>query len=224
MCIRDRDNTYNGAVDNASGTALMLELAQAAKAMDPPPARSIVFIATTAEEKGLLGSRFYAENPVYPLRRTVAGLNVDVANTLGPMEDIVVVGFGASELDADLSVVATAQGRYIVPEATPEKGFYFRSDHFSLAKAGVPMLYTNTGTTSVEHGKEWVTEAKTDFERKRYHRVRDEFNPAWNLEGAAEDGRLFLALLTLWANDSRKRDWASTSEFRAAREASLKGK
>ncbi|MEL6430789.1 MAG: M28 family metallopeptidase [Planctomycetota bacterium] len=217
----EEDNVYNGAVDNASGTALMLELAEAAAAMDPPPARSIVFVATTAEEKGLLGSKHYAQNPSYPLARTVCGLNVDVANTLGPMEDIVVVGFGASELDADLRVVAAAQGRRVVPEATPEKGFYFRSDHFSLAKVGVPMLYTNTGTTSVDRGAEWVAKQKRDFERKRYHRVRDEFDAEWDLEGAAEDGRLFLALLTLWSNDARWRAWAPDSEFRAAREASL---
>lgn len=219
----DEDNIYNGAVDNASGSAVLLELAHAVAAMDPAPARSVLFIATTAEEKGLLGSKYYAENPVVPLAKTVCGLNVDVANTLGPMEDIVVVGYGASDLDDDLRALAAAQGRRVVPEATPEKGYYFRSDHFSLAKVGVPMLYTNPGTTSVEHGADWVRAQNLDFERKRYHRVRDEYDPAWDLEGAADDARLFHGLLALWANDPRWRAWAPDSEFRAAREASLKG-
>lgn len=220
----DEDNIYNGAVDNASGTAVLLELAEAVAAMDPPPARTVLFVVTTAEEKGLLGSKYYATDPVMPLSRTVAGLNIDVANVLGPMEDIVVVGYGASELDDDLRAVAAAQGRTVSPEPTPEKGFYFRSDHFSLAKEGVPMLYTNPGTTHVEKGAEWVAEQAVDYTRRRYHRVRDEYDPSWDLTGAADDARLFHALVTIWANDPRWREWAPDSEFRAAREASLEGR
>ncbi len=218
------DNIYNGAVDNASGTAAMLELAEAIAAQPIPPARSILFLVTTAEEKGLLGSKYYAANPVVPLAKTVCGLNIDVANTLGEMKDIIVVGYGASELDQDLAAMARAQGRTIVPEATPEKGFYFRSDHFSLAKVGVPMMYTETGTTSVEHGQEWVTRQKADFTRKRYHKLSDEYNPDWDLRGAAQDVRLFHGLVNLWANDPRGREWSPDSEFRAAREKSLKGR
>lgn len=218
----DEDNIYNGAVDNASGSASLLELAEAIAAQEVAPDRSVLFLVTTAEEKGLLGSKFYAENPIVPLAKTVCGLNIDVANTLGPMKDIVVVGYGASELDRDLAALARAQGRTIVPEATPEKGYYFRSDHFSLAKVGVPMLYTGTGTTSVEHGKEWVTKAQADFTRKRYHKLSDEYDPSWDLRGAAEDVRLFHGLVNLWANEPRGREWSADSEFRAAREKSLR--
>ncbi len=218
----NEDNIFNGAVDNASGTAALLELAAAVAAQDPPPSRSVLFLATTAEEKGLLGSAHYAADPIVPLARTVCGLNIDGLNHLGPMEDIVVVGYGASELDADLRAVATAQGRRVVPEATPERGYYFRSDHFSLAKVGVPMLYTNAGTVSAEHGEEWVTQRNDEYLRKRYHRVRDEFDAeAWDLSGAADDVRLFHALLTIWANDPRGREWSPGSEFLAARQASL---
>ncbi|MEM8712888.1 MAG: M28 family peptidase, partial [Planctomycetota bacterium] len=220
----DEDNIYNGAVDNASGSAALLELAEALAGQATPPKRSVLFLVTTAEEKGLLGSKYYASDPVVPLAKTVCGLNIDVANVYGPMRDIIVVGYGASDLDQDLAAVARAQGRVIVPEATPEKGSYFRSDHFSLAKVGVPMLYTNTGTTSFEHGTEWVTAQKADFTRKRYHRLGDEFSADWDLTGAADDVRLFHALVNLWANDPRAREWSPTSEFRAAREASLSGK
>ncbi len=216
------DNIFNGAVDNASGTAAMLELAEAVGAQDPPPARTVVFLGTTSEEKGLLGSKHYASAPLYPLARTVAGLNIDGINVLGPMEDVVVVGYGASQLDDDLRVVARAQGRRVVPESTPERGYYFRSDHFPLAKVGVPMLYAGKGTVSVEHGVEWVKEQEDDYLQKRYHRVRDEFDPSWDLEGAAQDVRLYHALVQMWATDARWRAWSPTSEFRAAREASLR--
>ena len=217
----EEDNIYNGAVDNASGTASLLELAEALAAQEVAPDRSILFLVTTAEEKGLLGSKYYASNPIVPLAKTVCGLNLDVANTLGEMKDIIVVGYGASELDTDLAAFARAQGRTIVPEATPEKGFYFRSDHFSLAKVGVPMMYTETGTTSVEHGTEWVTAQKADFTRKRYHKLSDEFNPEWDLSGAVQDVQLFHGMVNLWANDPRGRQWSPDSEFRAARERSL---
>lgn len=216
------DNVFNGAVDNASGTAALLELAEAVAAQDPPPARTVLFLATTAEEKGLLGSKHYASQPLAPLTRTVCGLNVDVLNVHGPMEDIVVVGFGASELDDDLRAVALAQGRRVSPEATPERGYYFRSDHFPLAKAGVPMLYAGKGTVSVRHGADWVKEQEDAYLTRRYHKVRDEFDPEWDLEGAAQDVRLYHALLRLWSDDPRWRQWSPTSEFRAAREESLR--
>lgn len=218
----EEDNIFNGAVDNASGTAAMLELAQAVAAQEPPPARTVVFIATTSEEKGLLGSKHYASQPLFPLAKTVAGLNIDGINVLGPMEDVVVVGYGASELDEDLRIAALAQGRRIVPESTPERGYYFRSDHFPLAQVGVPMLYAGKGTVSVEHGAAWVKEQEDDYNKKRYHRVRDAYDPNWDLEGAAQDVRLYHALVQMWANDPRWRRWSPTSEFRAAREASLR--
>ena len=218
------DNIYNGAVDNASGTAMLLELAEALAGQKNALDRSVIFVVTTAEEKGLLGSKYYAENPIVPLAKTVCGLNIDVANTYGPMKDIVVVGYGASELDRDIEALALVQGRTVSPEATPEKGFYFRSDHFSLAKVGVPMMYTGAGTVSVEHGEEWVTKAKADFTRKRYHKLSDEYDASWNLEGAAQDVQLFQGLVNLWSQDPRGRKWSPDSEFRAARERSLKAR
>ncbi|MEM6675623.1 MAG: M28 family metallopeptidase [Planctomycetota bacterium] len=219
----NEDNVYNGAFDNATGIAAMLEIAEAIAAQDPAPERTVLFLATTAEEKGLLGSAFYASDPLVPLAKTVCGLNIDGVNTMGPLQDIAIVGYGASELDDDLRAVAAAQGRTVVPESSPEKGYYFRSDHFSLAKVGVPMLYTDDGTVGVERGEEWVRTQKERFLKDRYHRVTDEFDPEWDLRGAELDVRLFHALVRLWSSMPDVREWSPDSEFRAAREASLRG-
>lgn len=215
-----KDSIYNGAHDNATGTAALLELAEALANSPQKPKRTILFLSITAEEKGLLGSAYYARAPLVPLATTVCGINIDGLNSDGPMDDIVVVGYGASELDADLALAAIAQGRRVSPEATPEKGSYFRSDHFSLAKVGVPMLYTTAGTTSTEHGADWVTERRGDYVANRYHRASDEYHEDWDLSGAADDVRLFHALLARWANEPRWPAWAPTSEFLAARKAS----
>ncbi len=217
------DNIFNGASDNATGVAALLELAEAVASQEVPPERTVLFVAMTAEEKGLLGSAHYAAAPLFPLASTVCGLNIDGVNTLGPMKDMVVVGEGASELDHDLRAVLAAQGRRLVPEATPERGAYFRSDHFSLAKVGVPMLFTGKGTVSVEHGADWVTAQNNEFLRKRYHRVADEFDSTWDMRGALEDVKVFHGLVTLWANMPGGRSWSPDSEFRGARERSLGG-
>lgn len=215
------DEIYNGAHDNASGTAGLLEIAEALAAMDPPPERSVLFLWVTAEESGLLGSKYYAENPIEPLNKTVAGINMDGLNLYGPMLDLEVVGFGASELEELLAQAAAAQDRYLTQEATPEKGYYYRSDHFSLAKQGVPMLYAGGGQISREHGREWVTEQNNHYLRRHYHQPSDEFNPDWDLRGALEDLRLYYALARRLANSGEWPNWHASSEFRALRDRSL---
>lgn len=215
------DEIYNGAHDNASGTGGLLELAQAFAAMDPPPKRSLLFLWVTAEESGLLGSKYYAEHPLVPLAKTVAGVNMDGLNLYGPMEDVEVVGIGASELEELLAQAAAAQGRTLSAEATPEKGYYYRSDHFSLAKVGVPMLYAGGGQVSREHGRDWVAAQNQAYLRKHYHQPSDEFDPRWDLDGAIEDLRLYYAVARRLANSDEWPSWHAGNEFRAVRDASL---
>ena len=216
------DEIYNGALDNASGTSGMLELAEAFGALDPSPKRTLLFVAFAAEESGLLGSKRYAEAPAMPLADTVAGLNMDGMNLNGPTEDIVVVGFGASELDGLLADAVEPQGRRLSPEPTPEKGYYYRSDHFSLAKHGVPMLYTDAGIVHREHGEAFMTAAREDYLKKRYHQPSDEFDPDWDLRGAIEDLEAFYALALGLANSDAWPTWVEGNEFEAVREASLR--
>lgn len=214
------DPIFNGARDNATGTASLIELAEAFTMMDPAPERSIVFLAVTAEESGLLGSRWYTEHPVYPLAQTVGGINMDSLNVMGPTRDITVVGHGNSELEDYLAAAADALGREPVPEDTPEKGFYYRSDHFNFAKKGVPMLYTHSGIDHAEHGKKWGREWLADYIATRYHKPGDEYSPDWDLSGAAADVRLFFLIGQMLSMETAWPDWYPNNEFRAVREAS----
>lgn len=154
------DNIFNGAVDNATGTAALLELAEAFTMLPQPPRRSIIFLPVTAEEQGLLGSAYYANHPIYPVEKTVAVINMDALNTLGEMKDITVIGYGYSELDDFVSEAAGDQDRTVNPDPTPQKGSYFRSDHFSFAKVGIPAIYIAKGVDHVEKGKEWAPGTK----------------------------------------------------------------
>jgi len=212
------DNIYNGAADNATGTAALLAMAKMHADAGPAP-RSVVFLAVTAEESGLLGSRWYAEHPVFPLATTVANINIDVLNTYGPMHDIVVVGNGSSELEAYLEEAATAQGRHLVEEPNPERGYYYRSDHFNFAKAGVPALYAESGKDSVEFGKEWGAEQAQDYNENRYHAPSDEYDPNWNLEGAAQDILLYFDVASKLSRESRFPNWLEGNEFKGIRDA-----
>ena len=212
------DNIYNGAADNATGTAALLAMAKMHADAGPAP-RSVVFLAVTAEESGLLGSRWYAEHPVFPLATTVANINIDVLNTYGPMHDIVVVGNGSSELEAYLEEAATAQGRHLVEEPNPERGYYYRSDHFNFAKAGVPALYAESGKDSVEFGKEWGAEQAQDYKENRYHAPSDEYNPNWNLEGAAQDILLYFDVASKLSRESSFPNWLEGNEFKGIRDA-----
>jgi len=218
---RKDDKIFNGAQDNAGGIAGLIALAEHYQ-KQPQPERSVVFIAVTAEERGMLGSRWYAANPLFPLNKTVAGINMDVMNVYGPMRDVQVFGYGASELEPLLDKYAKAQGRYIAPEPTPEDGFYYRSDHFQLARFGVPMLYARGGVDSVAHGKDWGLAQRRDYTANYYHKVNDEFSPAWDLRGSQQDLWLFYLVGHELANSALWPNWYEGKEFKAARDLSLK--
>ena len=216
------DNIYNGALDNASGTAALLELARAFGSLEVAPKRTMVFLAVTAEEQGLLGSQHYAENPIYPLNKTIGGLNMDGLSLLGRTKDILVTGFGLSELDANLEAAATAQGRVLKPDQDVEKGYYFRSDHFNLAKVGVPMIYPSGGFDSLEHGEQWGIEQAEDYVANRYHQPSDEYDPSWDLSGGVEDIQLYYAVGFEVANGDVWPNWNVGTAFRAIRDESMK--
>ena len=216
------DDICNGALDNASGTAGLIALAEA-HAKAGPAKRSLVFLAVTAEESGLLGSKFYAENPVFPLAKTVGGVNMDGVNLVGPAKDFVVTGVGKSELEDLIKPIVAAQNRVIVPEPTPEKGYYYRSDHFSFAKLGVPMFYGDSGEDLVVGGKEAGRKASEDYVENRYHKPQDEYDPSWNWEGAVEDLTIFYQLGRQLADGSAWPNWYPTAEFRAIRDKSRAG-
>jgi Zn-dependent M28 family amino/carboxypeptidase len=207
------DRIYNGAVDNASGVALIMEIARAAVKIQPKPKRSMVFMAVTAEEQGMLGSAYYADNPLFPLNKTLANINVDEANVFGRNNNqIQVVGFGYTTLEDILKEVVALQGRTVTPDAEPEKGHYFRSDQFSFAKKGVPALYTNSVT--VEDDRE--------FTEKRYHKPSDEYDSKWDMKAAVADADALLQVGLKVANGDKWPEWKPGTEFRAIREESLK--
>ncbi|GAA4391186.1 M28 family metallopeptidase [Hymenobacter koreensis] len=218
------DSIYNGAVDNASGTAALLSIAKAYQQAKEKPGRSIVFLAVTGEEQGLLGSAYYAANPVFPLNKTVANLNMDALSPNGPMRDLTVVGHGQSELDDYAEAAAKEQNRYIVPDQTPEQGHFFRSDHFSLAHVGVPALYAAGGFDARKGGKEAAKRSAEDYKANRYHQPSDEFDPKWDLRGMEQDARLLFRIGQRIANETTFPQWKVGSEFKAAREKSLKAK
>lgn len=214
------DGIYNGALDNASGTAALLELADAFAALPERPRRSIVFLAVTAEEQGLLGSAHYAANPVFPLAQTVAGLNMDGLSNFGPTHELVVSGHGLSELDGILESAAAAAGRRVDPDPEPEKGYYYRSDHFELAKKGVPMIYPAPGIDHIEHGVAYGQAQNDKYLAERYHMVDDEFDDSWDLSGVVPDVLLYYAVGDAVANSTSWPNWNLGTEFRALRDAS----
>ena len=219
----DGDDICNGAVDNASGIAGLVTLAQAFQKAGAPD-RSIVFLAVTAEESGLLGSKYYAENPIFPLAQTVGGVNMDALNAIGPTKDIVVVGGGKSELDAYVEKLAKMSGRTVKAEPTPEKGFYYRSDHFSFAKLGVPMFNFGSGDELVEGGADAGKKAAADYEKNRYHAPGDEYEAITNWDGMMSDLRLYYAAGRMLAMTDAWPNWVEGDEFRAARDKSRAGK
>jgi Zn-dependent M28 family amino/carboxypeptidase len=213
------DSIYNGAVDNATGTAAVLELARVFAA-GPRPERTLVFAAWAVEEKGLLGSEYYAANPVYPLETTVAGFNIDAMEPHGPARDLLVVGSGQSELEDHLARHLAAAGRTATPDPNPEAGYFFRSDHFPLAKRGVPMLYVDSGEDLVEGGRAAGEAKAAAYRRDRYHQPADEYDAGWNLEGIAEDVALLHRMGLELANSRAWPNYRPTSEFRPIRDAS----
>lgn len=221
----DGDSIYNGAVDNATGIAILLEIAREVKKLPEAPARSLVFLMVTAEEQGLLGSEYYAKNPIYPTHKTVANLNVDGIYPFGETNDILVVGYHQNELKDWAETIADSQGRYLLPDQEAEKGFFYRSDQFNFAKVGVPAFYGGGGTDLVDGGKERGEELRMDYNRKYYHKPGDEFNPeVWDLGGIAQDGQFFLRFGIVLANSEEWPAWNENSEFKAIRDADLEGK
>lgn len=210
------DGIYNGAVDNATGTAAILEIGEAFLAN--PPERSVMILAVTGEESGLLGSAYYGENPIVPYAQTVGGINIDAIMPTGRARDIVVVGHGASELEDILQTHAEAQDRYIVPDPHPEAGYFYRSDHISLAKHGVPMLYADGGEDLREGGREAGEAAGMDYRDHRYHAPGDEYSDAWPMDGMVENVELFYSVGDTLANSNDWPNWYEGNEFRALRD------
>jgi Zn-dependent M28 family amino/carboxypeptidase len=217
------DQIFNGALDNATGVASLLEVAEAFTTLSSPPSRSILFLAVTAEEQGLLGSAYYGDRPVVPLEQTVAAINMDGMNVLGPMHDIIVIGLGMSELDDYVADVAAAQDRVVRPDAEPEKGYYYRSDHFSLAKHGVPALNPGSGQDHVEHGIEWTRQQEADYREHRYHQPSDEMLDTWDLRGMVQDLQLLFTVGYRLATSREFPNWREGTEFRAQRDAMMLG-
>ncbi len=216
------DQIYNGALDNASGTAGLVELAKAFAKLRPGPKRSVLFLAVTAEEKGLLGAKYYAQNPLYPLARTLANINMDGVNQWGRTSDITIVGLGNSTLDDIATEVARAQGRTVKPDPEPEKGFYYRSDHFEFALQGVPALYPDSGTEYVGKPPGYSQQKRDEYTMKDYHKVSDDVKADWDLTGAVDDLRLLFEVGFRVAQGDRYPEWKPGTEFKAKREAMLK--
>jgi Zn-dependent M28 family amino/carboxypeptidase len=216
------DDIYNGALDNASGVAQVLEIARAFTAVEPRPKRSVLFLMVGAEEQGLLGSQHYAEQPIYPLAKTLAAINVDGVNQWGRTRDITVIGMGASDLDDYLRDAAARQGRMLRPDPESEKGFYYRSDHFNFAKKGVPALYTDTGIDFVGKPAEYSQQKRDEYTNRDYHAPSDEVKPDWDLAGAADDAQLLFLVGYNVANAARFPEWKPGNEFKAVRDAMLR--
>jgi Zn-dependent M28 family amino/carboxypeptidase len=215
------DTIYNGASDNASGCATILEIARAIKSLPVAPKRTMVFLAVTAEEQGLLGSEYYARFPLYRLDRTLANINVDGMNMWGKTSDITVIGLGASDLDDYLAAAAREQGRTLIPDPESEKGFYYRSDHFNLAKVGVPALYLDDGITFVGKPPDYGKQKRDEWTSRDYHKPSDEVKPDWDLSGLAEDGKLYLAVGYRVAQAPTYPEWKPGNEFKAVRDKAL---
>lgn len=212
------DSIYNGALDNATGTAGLLELARAFKSMQPKPERTIVILSVTAEEQGLWGSAWYAQNPVYPAAKTACNINMDGLNARTATKDIVIVGKGQSFLEDLLTEEASRMGRTTTFENHPEAGYYYRSDHFNFAKVGIPALYTNTGIDVAGKGKEFGQKLQDDYRKLHYHRPSDEYDPAtWTMEGAIQDLKLLFTVGKRVAAADSLPQWKESSEFKGVK-------
>ncbi|HEX8642115.1 MAG TPA: M28 family metallopeptidase [Allosphingosinicella sp.] len=216
------DRICNGAIDNATGTAALVALAEA-HARAGAPDRSLVFIAVTAEESGLLGSAYYAANPIYPLARTVGGINMDSLTMHGDARDFYAVGAGKSELDAYLQRAAAGESLALTPEPQPQAGYYYRSDHFSMAKMGVPMVYAKLGPDLVNGGRAAGDAWQAEYRANRYHGPADEYDPSWDWSGALRELRIFYRIGRELAETDAWPNWNQGDEFRAIRDRSRAG-
>ena len=213
------DQIFNGAADNATGTAGLIELARAYSESARPPRRSVLFLAVTAEEQGLLGSFHYARNPLYPAAQTVAALNMDVLNQWGRTSDLTIVGLGQSELDDVAADIAGQLGRTLAPDPEPEKGFYYRSDHFAFARAGIPAFYADPGVEYIDKPEGYGLQKRNEYTTNDYHKVTDEVKPDWDMAGAVEDLSFLYLMGRRLADGEEWPSWSETSEFRALRES-----
>jgi Zn-dependent M28 family amino/carboxypeptidase len=217
------DSIYNGALDNASGTAGLLEMARAFKHMNAKPERTIVFLAVTAEEQGLLGSAYYAENPIYPVNKTVANINMDGLNRYGKTKDMVVVGQGQSELEDYLKEAIEKAGGYLSFDTHTEAGYYYRSDHFNFAKVGIPALFANSGVDVIGKGKEYGEALENEYTRKNYHQPSDNYDAkTWTGDGAINDLKLLFTIGRRMGFETSFPKWKEGSEFKLIREKGTK--
>jgi Zn-dependent M28 family amino/carboxypeptidase len=215
------DKVYHGARDNALGVAGLIELAREFAALKPRPKRSLLFIATTGEEQGLLGAKYYAEHPLYPIERTLANLNMDALNPWGRTRDVSVFGFGNSTLEDLLKTAADRQGRKVIADPEPEKGGFFRADHFEFAKVGVPALYFASGIDYVGKPAGYGLQKRDEFTANDYHKPSDVIKPDWDLSGTVEDLELLFEVGRAVANAADWPQWKEGSEFRPRRAAAL---
>lgn len=220
----DGDSIYNGASDNASGVALLLEMARVYAALPDRPGRSVLFIATAAEEQGLLGSQWYVQSPLFPLNRTVAEVNLDGANLYGETDDVTIPGEERNGLGVFARARAAEMGLTIMPDAEPEKGYFFRSDHFPFAKAGVPALYPGHGRQYRGKPEGWGKQIAEEYTAKHYHAPSDEFSEDWVYGGAVQQGLLTLRIIWDIAQDTTWPNWNEGQEFKAARDAMMAGR
>ncbi|MGH8114842.1 MAG: M28 family metallopeptidase, partial [Rhodanobacteraceae bacterium] len=206
------DKIFNGAIDNGTGVSALLELAGAFAAQHPKPKRSVLFISTTLEESGLLGSLYYTKHPVFPLDKTVADINMDAMDVIGPTRNIQIIGSGQSQLEDLMKAALKKQGRYASPDATPQNGFFYRADHFSFAKAGVPALMTQTGDDMVHGGITEGNKELADYTDHRYHTPMDNFDPNWDFSGVAEDTQALYEVGKVLAESDQWPEWYKYSE------------
>lgn len=211
------DTIYNGALDNASGVSALLQLATAFKKLQHPPKRAVLFLALTGEEQGLLGSEYYATHPIFPIKSTVADINMDVLNFFGRTKDITIIGKGQSDLDDYAAKAAEKQGRFLIPEANPSGGWFFRSDHFNFAKVGIPALYPGSGNQSLYHDSAWAPDHAAMYGRDHYHSPFDQLDPSWELSGMVEDVRFLFDVGVTLSNEDKFPQWKEGSEFKAKR-------
>ncbi|RPJ81212.1 MAG: M28 family peptidase [Acidobacteria bacterium] len=215
------DPVYHGARDNATGIGGLIELGRGFAKVEPGPRRSILFLAVTAEEQGLLGSEYYAKNPLYPLAKTLAVVNMDSLNVQGRTKDISITGYGNSDLDDYARQVAGEQGRIIVPDPAPERGGYYRSDHFPFAKQGVPALASSGGIEYIGKPEGWGLEKQQEYTANDYHKPTDNVRPDWDMSGAAQDLQYYWLVGYRVAQADKYPEWKPGTEFRALREKML---
>lgn len=209
----DGDSIYNGAIDNATGVAALIEIARTYREEDFRPERNLIFLFVTAEEQGLLGSEYYTTNPVFPIETTVANLNIDAMSAFGPMKDVTMIGYGHSTFDEILQEAALAQNRYIIPDQEPEKGYFFRSDHFNFAKAGIPALYASGKFEHQEKGSEYAREKSEEYLDRIYHQPADEYREDMDFGGIREDTQLYYEIGRKLGKGKITPEWKPESEF-----------